>query len=105
ATASRVVRQVMRLSTAAAAIDCKARQLLGDDRPLYSAASQGPGPFARMPDLYDVAAIGNALVDVITASTEDFLRDQDLPKCGMTLIDEARAGELYEAMPPGVETS
>ena len=58
-----------------------------------------------MPDLYDVAAIGNAIVDVITPSSEDFVRDQGLPKGGMTLIDEARAAELYEAMAPGVETS
>ena len=58
-----------------------------------------------MPDLYDVAAIGNAIVDVITPASDDFLVEQDLPKGGMTLIDEARASELYDAMAPGVETS
>ena len=58
-----------------------------------------------MPDLYDVAAIGNAIVDVISTSSEDFIVDQDLPKGGMTLIDEGRAAELYEAMAPGGETS
>ncbi len=58
-----------------------------------------------MPELYDVAAIGNAIVDVITPSTEGFLAEQELPKGGMILIDDARAAELYEAMPPGVETS
>jgi sugar/nucleoside kinase (ribokinase family) len=58
-----------------------------------------------MPDLYDVAAIGNAIVDVITPSAEEFLADQGLVKGAMTLIDEARAGELYDAMAPGVETS
>ena len=58
-----------------------------------------------MPDLYDVAAIGNAIVDVITPSSDDFLIEQDLPKGGMTLIDDARAEALYDAMGPGVETS
>jgi sugar/nucleoside kinase (ribokinase family) len=58
-----------------------------------------------MPDLYDVAAIGNAIVDVITPSAEEFLADQGLVKGAMTLIDEARAGELYDAMAPGLETS
>ena len=58
-----------------------------------------------MSDLYDVAAIGNAIVDVITPSPEEFLADQGLVKGAMSLIDEARAGELYEAMAQGVETS
>jgi sugar/nucleoside kinase (ribokinase family) len=58
-----------------------------------------------MPDLYDVAAIGNAIVDVITPCAEEFLSSQGLVKGAMTLIDEGRADELYEAMAPGVETS
>jgi sugar/nucleoside kinase (ribokinase family) len=58
-----------------------------------------------MPDLYDVAAVGNALVDVIASSSEAFISDQGLPKGGMTLIDNARAAELYEAMAAGTETS
>ncbi len=58
-----------------------------------------------MPDLYDVAAIGNAIVDVITPSSDAFLIEQDLPKGGMTLIDDARADQLYDAMAPGQESS
>ena len=58
-----------------------------------------------MSELYDVAAIGNAIVDVIASSSEDFLKDQGLPKGGMTLIDGARATELYAAMGPGGESS
>ena len=58
-----------------------------------------------MTDLYDVAAIGNAIVDVIAPSSDAFITDQDLPKGGMTLIDDARAEELYEAMAPGQEAS
>jgi sugar/nucleoside kinase (ribokinase family) len=58
-----------------------------------------------MTDLYDVAAIGNAIVDVIAPSSEEFVSDQGLPVGGMTLIDDARADELYEAMAAGQETS
>jgi sugar/nucleoside kinase (ribokinase family) len=58
-----------------------------------------------MTDLYDVAAIGNAIVDVIAPSSEEFITDQDLPKGGMTLIDDARADQIYDAMAPGAETS
>ena len=58
-----------------------------------------------MTDLYDVAAIGNAIVDVIAPSSEEFVSDQGLPKGGMTLIDDGRADELYDAMAPGQETS
>ena len=58
-----------------------------------------------MTDLYDVAAIGNAIVDVIAPSSEAFLADQDLPKGGMTLIDDARADQIYGAMAAGAESS
>ena len=58
-----------------------------------------------MTDLYDVAAIGNAIVDVIAPSSEEFITDQGLPKGGMTLIDDARADQIYDAMAPGAETS
>lgn len=58
-----------------------------------------------MPELYDVAAIGNAIVDVIAPADEGFLRRQSLAKGAMTLIDEERASELYTQMQSGVETS
>ena len=58
-----------------------------------------------MTDLYDVAAIGNAIVDVIAPSSEEFIAEQDLPKGGMILIDDARAEQLYEAMAQGQEAS
>jgi sugar/nucleoside kinase (ribokinase family) len=58
-----------------------------------------------MPELYDVAAIGNAIVDVISPAEEAFLLSQDLAKGAMTLIDEQRASELYLQMAAGVETS
>ncbi|HUO22818.1 MAG TPA: adenosine kinase [Caulobacteraceae bacterium] len=58
-----------------------------------------------MPDLYDVAAIGNAIVDVIAPCGEGFLVDERLDKGAMTLIDEARAETLYGVMGQAIEAS
>ena len=44
-----------------------------------------------MTDLYDVAAIGNAIVDVISPCDEAFLEAEGLTKGSMQLIDQARA--------------
>ncbi|MDJ0978532.1 MAG: adenosine kinase [Erythrobacter sp.] len=54
---------------------------------------------------YDVIAIGNAVVDVIASCPEDLIDELQLNRGGMTLIDEARADELYDAMPPAREVS
>lgn len=54
---------------------------------------------------YDVAAIGNAIVDVIAPAEEAFLADNQLAKGAMTLIDEAQAEALYGRMAAGLETS
>ena len=59
----------------------------------------------RMSALYDVAAIGNAIVDVIAPADDTFLGDHGLAKGAMTLIDEAQAHALYARMAPGLETS
>jgi sugar/nucleoside kinase (ribokinase family) len=56
------------------------------------------------PDL-DVVGIGNALVDVLSQESEEFLERQGLTKGTMQLVDEARAHRLYEAMGPGIEVS
>ncbi len=58
-----------------------------------------------MTALYDVAAIGNAIVDVIAPASEDFLERERLIKGSMILIDQAHAVSLYGAMAPGVEIS
>jgi len=58
-----------------------------------------------MPELYDVAAIGNAIVDVIAPCDDAFLERQGLVKNSMQLIDEGQAEELYGHMAPGIETS
>ncbi len=55
-----------------------------------------------MPNLrHDVLALGNAIVDVIATAEDDFLVSQAIQKGGMTLIDEARAEQLYAALGPG----
>jgi sugar/nucleoside kinase (ribokinase family) len=58
---------------------------------------------ARPP--FDVVGIGNAMVDVIAYTDETFLIAHGLTKGAMTLIDAARAEDLYAAMPPAVEIS
>jgi len=59
-----------------------------------------------MPVKYDVVALGNAIMDVIAQVDDDFLVRHDIHKARMNLIDEARAHELYTALPAGrVETS
>lgn len=58
-----------------------------------------------MTELYDVAAIGNAIVDVIATADENFLAAEGLDKGAMMLVDEAKGRDLYSRMAPGVETS
>ena len=58
-----------------------------------------------MPDLYDVAAIGNAIVDVIAPADDAFLGANGLDKGAMMLVDQAQSRALYAKMAAGVETS
>ena len=53
----------------------------------------------------DVIGIGNALVDVLSHASDDFIAAHGLTKGAMHLIDEARAHALYDAMGPGIEMS
>ncbi len=46
---------------------------------------------------YDVLGVGNAIVDVISPVLEDFLGEHDIPKGGMTLIDQPQAEKLTGA--------
>ena len=48
---------------------------------------------------FDVAALGNAIVDVIAPTDDAFLLKHNIAKGVMTLIDEFRAQTLYEALP------
>ena len=54
---------------------------------------------------YDVLGIGNAIVDVIARADDDFLVAQGMRKGAMTLIDEALAQAIYDAMGPATESS
>jgi sugar/nucleoside kinase (ribokinase family) len=54
---------------------------------------------------YDVLTIGNAIVDIIARTEDDFLRENAIIKGAMNLIDADRAEHLYSRMGPAVETS
>ncbi|VWX62039.1 adenosine kinase [Sphingorhabdus sp. 109] len=54
---------------------------------------------------YDIVAIGNAIVDVISQSSDEFLEEEQLVKGSMALIDANRAQELYRDMGPAREIS
>ena len=52
-----------------------------------------------------VIAIGNAIVDVMAPCADDLIARLGLVRGGMTLVDTARAQELYDAMGPAREIS
>jgi sugar/nucleoside kinase (ribokinase family) len=54
---------------------------------------------------YDVLGIGNAIVDLIARTEEDFLVRHQMNKGSMTLIDEPRAEAIYASMGPAIEIS
>jgi len=54
---------------------------------------------------FDVLGIGNAIVDIIARTQEDFLLSHAMQKGAMVLIDEARAHSIYAAMGPALEIS
>ncbi len=58
-----------------------------------------------MPELYDVAAIGNAIVDVIAPADDAFLAANKLDKGTMMLVDASQSAAIYAKMAAGVETS
>jgi sugar/nucleoside kinase (ribokinase family) len=54
---------------------------------------------------FDVLTIGNAIVDIIARSSDDFLARNGIIKAAMNLIDAERAEKLYAAMGARTETS
>jgi len=54
---------------------------------------------------YDVIAIGNAIVDVVSSCSDELIEELGMPKGGMTLIDADQATALYDAMGPAREIS
>jgi sugar/nucleoside kinase (ribokinase family) len=57
------------------------------------------------PTALDVVGIGNALVDVLTHESDEFVEAHGLVRGAMTLIDTERAEVLYAAMGAGIEVS
>jgi len=54
---------------------------------------------------FDLLGIGNAIVDVVAATEDDFLSRHGMHKGTMRLIAAEEAEALYAAMPPGQESS
>ena len=57
------------------------------------------------PTRLDVVGIGNALVDVLSHESDEFVVEHDLARGAMVLIDTERAETLYAAMGPALEIS
>ena len=57
------------------------------------------------PARFDVCAVGNAIVDVLSPCDDAFLSAQSLTPGSMQLVDEGQSAALYAAMAPGVEAS
>ncbi len=53
----------------------------------------------------DVLGVGNALVDVLSPTADDFLDGHGLVKGSMALLDAEQAAVLYEEMGPATEAS
>ena len=54
---------------------------------------------------YDVIGIGNAIVDILAHTSDDFLLSENLPKGAMSLVDAQRSAELYAKIGPAIECS
>ena len=54
---------------------------------------------------YDVCAVGNAIVDVLSPAEPAFLTAQGLTPGSMQLVDQDQSAALYDAMAAGVEAS
>jgi sugar/nucleoside kinase (ribokinase family) len=55
--------------------------------------------------IFDVCAIGNAMVDVLSHEPHELIDKLGLEAGAMNLVDAERAEEIYEAMGPGTEVS
>ncbi len=54
---------------------------------------------------FHVAGLGNAIVDVLSHADDNFLVAHGVEKGAMTLVDEARATQLYDALGQTVQVS
>ncbi len=62
-------------------------------------------PSSPMDRPFDVITIGHAIVDVLAPSSDELPAAYGMEKGTMTLVEEARAQELYRLLSPAVETS
>ncbi len=53
-----------------------------------------------MQKMFDIVGLGNAIVDILAQTDDDFLLREKLHKGSMALIDEPRAHYLYKSMGP-----
>lgn len=53
----------------------------------------------------ELVGVGNAIVDVISQASEDFIQQLRLNKGTMTLVDAEQAEKIYNRMGPGLEMS
>lgn len=60
---------------------------------------------ATNPPIYDVIAIGNAIVDVLSPAEDTVIAELGLTRGGMALVDADKAREIYAAMGPATERS
>ncbi len=84
------------------------RQRISDGVPPDAASYPAPpvsAPLDRSDTDFDVLGIGNALVDVLSQEDDDFVDRLQMVKGSMTLIDTARAEEIYAAMGTRTEAS
>ena len=58
-----------------------------------------------MTERFDVAGIGNAIVDVIFPASDDFLLEHGIAKSVMTIVDEYRAAQLISVVEDGQQIS
>lgn len=58
-----------------------------------------------MQSTYDVAVIGNAIVDVLARVEDPLLAELGVEKGIMTLVDAERSEAIYRRLPPAVEVS
>ena len=75
---------------------------VGADRLHWPTVTTTSSPAAAR---FDVLGIGNALVDILSTESEDFLVSHDLVKGSMALIETDRAEELYGALCTKTEAS
>jgi sugar/nucleoside kinase (ribokinase family) len=54
---------------------------------------------------FDVLAVGNALVDVLSHEGDDFVARTGIERGAMTMVDADRSDEIYAAMGPATEVS